>query len=155
VVTQKGTYTLILQSNSSRRIQIGRLGKLALHPGYYLYVGSAFGPGGLKARLGHHLKRVTKPHWHIDYLRRYTRVVEIWYTTDTVRREDEWVTNMTKMPHVSIAHPGFGSSDSKGASHLFQSTLMPGFKTFCRVIEQIPNHAPIFSSPHIKSDHGQ
>jgi len=155
VVTQQGTYVLILQSVTSRHIQIGLLGKLALHPGYYLYVGSAFGSGGLKARLNHHLKRVLKPHWHIDYLRRYTRVLEIWYTTDSVRREDDWVVHMTELPLTRIAFPGFGASDSKGTSHLFQSKQKPDLKSFCKVIEKLPDHAPVFASQRKKINHGR
>jgi Uri superfamily endonuclease len=146
MLNQKGTYALILQASSTRHIQIGRLGKLALNSGYYLYVGSAFGTGGLKARLNHHLKRVIKPHWHIDYLRRYTKVLEIWYTTDAERREDDWVASMTMIPHVTIAYPGFGASDSKGVSHLYCSAHKPEFESFRRVIEQIPSHAPIHVS---------
>ncbi|MGD8939462.1 MAG: GIY-YIG nuclease family protein [Gammaproteobacteria bacterium] len=146
MLNQKGTYALILQSNSTRKIQIGRLGKLALNSGYYLYVGSAFGPGGLKSRLDHHLKRAIKPHWHIDYLRRYTKVIEIWYTTDAVRREDDWVTNMTKIPHVNIAYPGFGASDSNSVSHLFWSARNPELESFREVVKKIPNHGPIYVS---------
>lgn len=40
-----------------------------LAPGLYLYVGSAYGPGGLRARLRRHLEGVRKRlKWHIDYL---------------------------------------------------------------------------------------
>ncbi|WP_455212023.1 GIY-YIG nuclease family protein [Kaarinaea lacus] len=126
-----------------------------MQPGFYLYVGSAFGSGGLKARLAHHLKRVLKPHWHIDYLRRYTKVLEIWYTTDSVRREDDWVATMTKKSQFSIAYPGFGASDSKGASHLFLSTHKPDFELFRSMIEEIPNHAPIYISQQSKLTRGQ
>jgi Uri superfamily endonuclease len=144
VLAEKGTYALILQAASTRRIQIGRLGKLALHPGFYVYVGSAFGPGGLEARLNHHLKRVIKPHWHIDYLRRYTRVEEIWYTTDTVRREDHWVASMLQLPNAVIAFPGFGASDSQGVSHLYACEGKPEFERFNTIVQRIPNHAPLY-----------
>ncbi len=39
-----------------KRFEMGRLGRFDIIPGYYAYVGSAFGSGGLPARLGHHLK---------------------------------------------------------------------------------------------------
>lgn len=107
-------------------------------------MGSAFGSGGLKARLEHHLRRTLKPHWHIDYLRRYTTVIEIWYTTDSMRREDDWVASMTNIPQVKTAYPGFGASDSKGTSHLFLSIRKPEFEIFRSFIEQIPNHAPVY-----------
>jgi Domain of unknown function DUF123 len=67
-----GTYVLVLSSRSTDLIQIGRLGALQLQSGFYVYVGSALGPGGVRARLAHHLKLSRRPHWHIDYLRAHT-----------------------------------------------------------------------------------
>jgi Uri superfamily endonuclease len=149
----KGTYILILKADTTKHIQVGRLGKMALRPGFYLYVGSAFGAGGLKARLDHHLKRVTKAHWHIDYLRRYAQVIEVWYTTDAIRREDQWVAHMTMLPKISVAYAGFGASDSKAASHLFVSTQKPDFAQFCKVTQYVANHAPIHISRRMTSNH--
>ena len=45
-----GTYVLVLRCSSNRTIRVGCLGSIRLRPGYYLYVGSGFGPGGLRAR---------------------------------------------------------------------------------------------------------
>jgi len=64
----KGTYVLIAFAGQMKRLEIGRLGTFAIVPGFYAYVGSAFGSGGLRARIGHHLESTTAPHWHIDYL---------------------------------------------------------------------------------------
>jgi Uri superfamily endonuclease len=44
--SKPGTYILVLRSQIGARAKIGRLGYLAVEPGYYLYTGSAFGPGG-------------------------------------------------------------------------------------------------------------
>ncbi|MHA1685878.1 MAG: GIY-YIG nuclease family protein [Candidatus Heimdallarchaeaceae archaeon] len=41
---------------------------LTIERGYYLYVGSAFGTGGLSSRLSRHLKHEKKIFWHIDQL---------------------------------------------------------------------------------------
>jgi len=62
-----------------KRLEIGRLGSFNIIPGFYAYVGSAFGPGGLRARIRHHLESVAQPHWHIDYLLGYAEPVEVWY----------------------------------------------------------------------------
>lgn len=51
---EPGTYILILKSAVTRRVRVGRLGNLQLCAGYYVYIGSAFGPGGLRARIDHH-----------------------------------------------------------------------------------------------------
>jgi Uri superfamily endonuclease len=53
---RQGTYALVFTAKRKKRLIIGKLGTLTLQPGYYVYVGSAFGPGGLKARIGHHRK---------------------------------------------------------------------------------------------------
>jgi Uri superfamily endonuclease len=52
----KGTYVLIAFEAHMKRLKIGRLGACDIVPGYYAYVGSAFGSGGLRARIGHHLE---------------------------------------------------------------------------------------------------
>jgi Uri superfamily endonuclease len=39
-----------------------------LEPGVYLYLGSANGPGGLRARVGRHLRAAKRPRWHVDQL---------------------------------------------------------------------------------------
>ena len=64
----KGTYVLVAFVAQMKRLEIGHLGAYDIVPGYYAYVGSAFGAGGLRARIGHHLESTASPHWHIDYL---------------------------------------------------------------------------------------
>ena len=56
----KGTYVLILNLKRAKRIVVGNSKKAKLssrlfQAGYYAYVGSAFGPGGLAARIKRHL----------------------------------------------------------------------------------------------------
>lgn len=63
-----GTYVLVLRSAVARTVAIGRLGTLPLRPDWYLYVGSAFGPGGLLARVQHHSRRPTGISTHLDAL---------------------------------------------------------------------------------------
>ncbi|MGD8921323.1 MAG: DUF123 domain-containing protein, partial [Gammaproteobacteria bacterium] len=48
-----GTYILKFHLGRDRNIRIGALGPLKFSSGVYLYVGSALGPGGLRARLKH------------------------------------------------------------------------------------------------------
>ena len=48
----KGTYILIVQVSKMKRLAIGSLGELDIIPGFYAYVGSAFGSGRLRARIG-------------------------------------------------------------------------------------------------------
>lgn len=113
-----GTYALVLHMSRSRRIRIGRLGTFSFPAGHYLYVGSAFGPGGLRARIAHHMKRATHPHWHIDYLRQAADVVDVWYTAGK-RLECAWARRLSKGACVYTPVAGFGSSDCECPAHLF------------------------------------
>src|SRR5271165_4961287 len=106
-----GTYVLVLSSRSTDLIRIGKLGALQLQSGFYLYVGSALGPGGVRARLAHHLKLSRQPHWHIDYLRLHTRVEEVWYRLDGQRLEHVWAKRIGLAEGASVPLVGFGSTD--------------------------------------------
>jgi Uri superfamily endonuclease len=63
---EKGTYILIASATRVQRVEIGALGEFEIVPGFYAYVGSAFGSGGLAARIGHYLETTAEPHWHVD-----------------------------------------------------------------------------------------
>ena len=60
----KGTYVLLAHLSQAKQLEIGRLGEFDLVPGFYAYVGSAHGSGGLRARIQHHLESTADPHWH-------------------------------------------------------------------------------------------
>lgn len=61
-----GSYALLFHCAKAVEVAVGRLGHLQLEPGYYIYLGSAFGPGGVRARTEHHRRISKKPHWHLD-----------------------------------------------------------------------------------------
>jgi Uri superfamily endonuclease len=104
-------YVLIASVLQMRRIEIGRLGRFDIIPGYYAYLGSAFGSGGLRARLGHHLESTADPHWHIDYLLQVAQPVEIWHTTVDQELEHHWAELLAQSPQFRIPIARFGSSD--------------------------------------------
>ena len=143
MTSRPGTYALLLASTLSRCLRIGRLGDLALSPGWYVYVGSAFGPGGVGARLAHHRKRAVRPHWHIDHLRLHTQLERVWYTHDPVRREHQWAQVMQRLPGAELPLRGFGASDCACVSHLVYFARRPSFRRFQREIRALfPEHAP-------------
>ena len=61
-----GCYSLIIDLNRKKTIQVGKLGEAIFPAGTYVYTGSAM--RGLGARLKRHCSRKKKLHWHIDYL---------------------------------------------------------------------------------------
>ncbi len=128
----KGTYVLICAVAQMKRLEIGRLGDFDIVPGFYAYVGSALGAGGLRARIGHHLESTANPHWHIDYLLRAAEPVEVWYTATTQRIGHHLAGLLEKGPNFRVPIPRFGSSDYHRTrlSHLFYSKRRPAFQWF-------------------------
>src|SRR5581483_8400507 len=107
-------------------LPIGRLGRYDFAAGYYLYVGSAFGSGGVAARLAHHERVVhPRPHWHIDYFRPHATLIEAWCIFTAARIEPCWARRLAAAPELSIPVPGFGASDSASASHLLYARRRP------------------------------
>lgn len=115
-----GSYVLHLLLQEPVLLAVGRSGSFAFSPGSYLYFGSAFGQGGLRARLAHHLRGTASPRWHIDYLRRLAAPVGGWYSTQTARLECRWSQRLSQQPGVLVPAPGFGAADCRQgcAAHL-------------------------------------
>ncbi len=131
---EPGTYILLLQNEARVNLQIGRRRKIALEAGYYLYVGSAFGPGGVRARVLRHCRVEKSLRWHIDYLRAMTTPWDAWYTHDPVPREHAWAEILSNMGDLSPVQ-GFGCSDCKCASHLFHTASMPDLARFSNALK--------------------
>ena len=125
-----GTYALVFNSPSNNTVQVGKLGRCVVLPGYYVYIGSAFGPGGLRARLKRHCAPCKKLHWHIDYLKTVVRLEEIWYTQDQLHLEHKWAEAYTQCTEVVVPYAGFGASDCHCLTHLFFSEKAPQVSEF-------------------------
>ncbi|HEY9050143.1 MAG TPA: GIY-YIG nuclease family protein [Gammaproteobacteria bacterium] len=115
-----GTYILCLHLKYSQNITIGKLGTFHFNKGYYYYVGSAFGPGGVAARCKHHFHISAKPRWHIDYLRQHCSLSAIYYNMKNRHLEHQWANTLQTV--FTIPANRFGSSDCDCASHLFFSS---------------------------------
>jgi len=131
---QAGTYVLILRLLRFATITVGRLGRFRLPAGWYAYAGSAYGPGGLAARLERHLRSPKPLRWHIDYLRTHARPVEIWYTVGTQKRECAWAQTLSGLPGASIPAPRFGASDCRCPTHLIHFAAPPDLAAFTRAV---------------------
>jgi len=128
----KGTYILVASVGQTKRLEIGSLGKFDIVPGFYAYVGSAFGAGGLRVRIGHHLESTAAAHWHIDYLLQIATPVEVWFSTQNRKLERHWADLLADLPGFRVPIPRFGSSDyhRSWSSHLFYSKRQPSFRRF-------------------------
>ena len=94
-------------------------------------MGSALGPGGLRARLGRHMQKDNfSCHWHIDYLKSYAETSSLCYLMkspssihlDFSQAQDKsaleqkpveciWSQTLSALPYAIIPAPGFGASD--------------------------------------------
>jgi Uri superfamily endonuclease len=128
--SEPGTYILILKLHWECVIDVGALGELTFSPGFWLYCGSALGPGGLAARIAHHARFAERPRWHVDYLRFAGTPVEVWYALSDESIECVWASLLSSIDGVEEGARGFGSSDCGCAAHLFHADSMDTFERF-------------------------
>jgi len=109
----KGLYLLLLHLEKGS-YSIGKLYTGVLPGGTYAYIGSAWGPGGLGARVSRHLSANKRIHWHIDWLTSDTRCkLTGVYLFPRVKGESEMYRILSEIGECLI--PGFGSSDDRGS----------------------------------------
>jgi Uri superfamily endonuclease len=131
VPDRPGTYVLILRlPHFAENVRIGRLGCFRFPSGWYAYVGSARGPGGLAARLARHLRPLKPLHWHVDYLRAQAQPVQVWYVAGTQKRECAWARTLSSLPGASVPVPRFGASDCRCPTHLIYFATPPDVTAF-------------------------
>lgn len=83
---------------------------MRLPPGLYAYCGSAYGPGGLRARIARHMKPDKTPRWHVDRLTAAGRIVRI------AAHEGGWECDLVDRLRAAGGRTplrGFGSSDCR------------------------------------------
>jgi len=130
----RGTYALYLSLASPCHLELGASGSHDFPASGYVYLGSAHGPGGLRARLGRHLRGDGRPRWHVDALRRFAGVIGAVYALEppeahlarpvnpaVLRLECAWSQALSRLPGFTVPVPGFGASDCRSGclAHLF------------------------------------
>ena len=153
---QPGTYALVLASRDDGEVRIGRLGVLKIKPGFYVYPGSAQGPGGLAGRVLRHGRTEKKLHWHIDYLRENLDITEVWYSVGSERRECLWAAVLLAMSGGGTPLRRFGASDCDCPTHLLFFESMPSWPKFRRRLRRATTDCgPVVRVPagRLGSDH--
>jgi len=107
----RGTYILVFQVQRPLENRLGRF------HGWYAYVGSAFGPGGIRSRVERHLRRTKRVHWHIDLLSESESfwAERLYYTPNRVECELAY-----ELSKLFEGVRGFGASDCGCPTHLFK-----------------------------------
>jgi Uri superfamily endonuclease len=114
---QKGTYLLVFHLREKLSVETKSGRRFYLPKGVYIYVGSAFGSGGIKARVGRHLKRQKKLHWHIDYITTSEGFEPIGVIPFYGKR---WECKLARFLGKFLKTvEGFGSTDCSCKGHLF------------------------------------
>ncbi len=116
----KGTYLLFIKIIDPIEITIKGKSSL-LNRGYHIYIGSAFGAGGLSSRLHRHLRRKKKKHWHIDQLTMSLKCEILGVGVFIEQNIECSISKKISKLLSAQAIIGFGCSDCKNQckSHLF------------------------------------
>lgn len=152
-----GGYLLTLKAQRNVKMEVGRLGLLSLPAGYYVYVGSALGPGGVEARVKRHLKlygrKAGRLKWHVDWLLTSPRFTLV----EALKIEGEGRVECLVSRRLEAAAdwtvPGFGSSDCregcKGHLHYFKRNparrlrrLLEGLRLNWKALSLSPEASP-------------
>ncbi len=107
-----GTYLLFIHISEDITI-VRRKQPIELTKGNYIYVGSAFGAGGLASRLHRHVRKQKKKHWHIDQvtMHKASEIIGIAISINQ-KKECELYKLLSKIDGFSPI-PGIGNSDCK------------------------------------------
>ncbi len=106
VPSETGAYVLLIELGAPLALEVA-----SLPAGRYAYCGSAYGPGGLRARIGRHLRADKTLRWHVDRLTAAGRIVA--FRAVPGGRECDLLDRLLEAPGAAVPVPGFGSSDCR------------------------------------------
>jgi Uri superfamily endonuclease len=122
----RGTYTIILACERPMRVRFGKLGRVKVETGRYLYTGSALGLGAvsLEGRLSRHNCSFKKKRWHIDYFttRQGCKVEGAVYLISNKRLECKINRAIGKSMETQAFLQHLGASDCRCEAHLVKVT---------------------------------
>jgi Uri superfamily endonuclease len=111
-----GAYVVAVAVATSIQVRCGGAAPALLRAGRYLYCGSAYGPGGLQARLGRHFRKDKAIRWHVDQLTTRGEVLGAW----AIPRGDECEL-VQRLAFLPVPVAGFGATDcARCRSHLLR-----------------------------------
>lgn len=114
-----GSYLLLCSVPKAISANIRSLDLDCISPANYIYAGSAFGPGGLNARISRHFKSPKTLHWHIDYITNVSPPLKAFAFPH--RTECELVSQILSRTGAIQPIKRFGSSDClRCYAHLLQ-----------------------------------
>ncbi|MEM7540088.1 MAG: GIY-YIG nuclease family protein [Pseudomonadota bacterium] len=130
-----GTYALLLHTPAKVPVLAPpQSTRHLLSSGFYIYVGSAFGPGGLRARIGRHCRKSKTIHWHIDRLTTQVPVCAVWISAEAL--EHQLARHLAQSTAATVPIAGFGASDCQCPAHLLHYRHRPQDDEFLESFER-------------------
>jgi len=118
----RGVYALVISLSEQVLVEVGRLGRVKLGAGVYVYVGSGFGSASssVEGRLTRHFRGAKHKHWHIDYLlgNPYAEPAAALFSEAKESLECRLAESILSDLGAEVAHKGFGASDCSCQGHL-------------------------------------
>ncbi len=112
-----GAYLVLARLQLDLHLTGAHLAGTVLGAGWYVYAGSANGPGGIKARVRRHLRSDKVLRWHVDQLT--CTAAEMWAAAFPGRTECDLAAVLGMAEGLSFPIDGFGSSDCRSCpAHL-------------------------------------
>lgn len=113
-----GAYVLLIRLEAPLSLDMPAFRGKSLVPGLYAYCGSAYGPGGLRARVSRHLCAAKPMRWHVDRLTAVGRIERV--DMRIGGRECDLAGELLTAGGSAVL-PGFGSSDCRACpAHLLR-----------------------------------
>ena len=106
-----GAYAILITLNRPLDLHLPRRAGVILPPGRYVYCGSAYGPGGLRARIGRHLRKTKPIRWHVDRMTAAGAITAV--NAVPGGNECALLAGVLAIAGSSTPVPGFGSSDCR------------------------------------------
>ncbi len=107
---EAGAYVLLIRLEQRLSLDMPAFRGKSLVPGLYAYCGSAYGPGGIRARVSRHLRAGKPMRWHVDRLTAAGRIEKVGLRIGG--RECDLAGELLAGGGLALL-PGFGSSDCR------------------------------------------
>ena len=105
-----GAYVLLIRLERQLLLDMPAFRGISLVPGLYAYCGSAYGPGGIRARVSRHLRAGKPMRWHVDRLTAASQIERVCVRIDG--RECDLAGELLAGGGSAVL-PGFGSTDCR------------------------------------------
>jgi sugar fermentation stimulation protein A len=156
-IALKGTYTLIIDCKKPFRVEIGRIGRVQIDEGFFVYTGSALGRGeaSLERRIGRHCRKRKRVRWHVDFLTvRPEIIIRKVICLDSPERLECRINQLiiSELAGKPVA-PHAGATDCRCEGHLL-SLRFAGVREMLSRLQRVYSHfgTPILLSVNSRSD---